>query len=155
MRHGSGTGVSGVRLALGLRPDLARAEERGRHKTVKVARSKVDIDEKLAPLIRLVWDVGIDTNQCCQEARPREACIEFHSSADVEQFLFVAQRDYKPELEVWDEADHHDDELSHIRVRLLVYFPTKDISSLVNAFEQVTQANETDHPARQAARAVT
>jgi hypothetical protein len=65
-----------------------------KHKTVKVSRGEVDIDVKLAPLIRLLWARGIETYECCQECRPGEACIEFPGTADVVEFLYVAQREY-------------------------------------------------------------
>src|SRR5262245_32284945 len=107
------------------------------HKTVKVSRGEVDIDEKLAPLIPLLWKAGIETNQCCQEERPGLACIEFPGSAEVEEFLFVAQRRYKVEVETWNEGDNG--ELS-IGVRLLVLFPAKDIPQLVKAFGDQLEA---------------
>jgi hypothetical protein len=40
----------------------------------------IPIDVKLAPLMRLIWDTGIKTNQCCQEDRRGHACIEFNST---------------------------------------------------------------------------
>jgi hypothetical protein len=105
------------------------------HKTVKVScpwtRDKIDIDVELAPLIPLLWACGIETNQCCQEGRPGEACIEFPGTREVMEFLHVAQSEYKVELERQDEVE--DGELS-IVVRLLVFFPTEDVPGLVEAF---------------------
>jgi hypothetical protein len=104
------------------------------HKTVKVILGhEIDIDVKLAPLIRQVWDARLETNQCCQEYRPGEACIELHGTSDVEEFLFVAQKPYKVELEMWDEGEEGE---QRPRVRLLVFIPTEDIQSLVKAFER-------------------
>jgi hypothetical protein len=34
---------------------------------VKVADQEADIDEQIAPLIRLMWERGIDTKFCCQD----------------------------------------------------------------------------------------
>jgi hypothetical protein len=105
-----------------------------KHPTVKVMlvpAYRVDIDVKLAPLIRQLWNVGIHTNQCCQEERPGLASIEFSGTEQVELFLDVAQRNYKVELEHWDEGE--DGEHS-FRARLLVLFPTKHIPQLVKAF---------------------
>jgi hypothetical protein len=109
------------------------------HDTVKVHCSwlggcDIDIDVKLAPLIRRLWDLAIETNESCQEARPGEACIEFPGTSDVEDFLSVAPRNYKVDLETLDAIK---DGKRHIRVRLLVYFPTKDIPRLVKAFAAV------------------
>ena len=114
------------------------------HETVKVKCSwlggcDVAIDVKLAPLIRQLWDQAIETNACCQEARPGEACIEFPGTGDVENFLAVARGHYRAEL---DTADGIKDGKRHTRVRLLVYFPAKDIPRLVRAF-----AREGDGPA--------
>jgi hypothetical protein len=48
-------------------------------------------------------------------------------------FLDVAQRDYKVEIETWDEGQ--DGEHS-IAVRLLVFFPTRDIPYLLKQFRR-------------------
>jgi hypothetical protein len=104
-----------------------------KHETVKVSRGEVDIDVKLAPLIRLLWARGIETCQCCQEYRLGEACIEFPGTADVVEFLYVAQREYKVELETWDEGEDGD---HSIMVRLLVFFPVEDIPLLVERLSQ-------------------
>jgi hypothetical protein len=116
------------------------------HDTVKVHCSwlggcDIDIDVKLAPLIRRLWDLAIETNESCQEARPGEACIEFPGTSDVEDFLSVAPRSYKVELGT---SDGIKDGKRHIRVRLLVYFPTRDIPRLVKMFA----AGEGDGPAQ-------
>jgi hypothetical protein len=103
------------------------------HKTVKVTLGgeQWDIDVKLGPLIRLLWAAGITTVQCCQEARPGLAYIEFPGAAEVEGFLCMAQRHYKVEVETWDEGH----EGQHVfRVSLLVFFPTREIPQLVQAF---------------------
>jgi hypothetical protein len=105
------------------------------HKTVKIVRierQEIDIDVKLAPLIRLLWDLDIDTCQCCQEYRPGEACIEFPGTDEVCEFLNVAQREYKVEVETWDEGENGE---HSIAVRLLVFFPMKDIPDLIKAFK--------------------
>jgi hypothetical protein len=109
-----------------------------KHPTVKVKcpwrdGEPVPIDVKLAPLIRLLWACNILTYQCCQEQHPGLACIEFPGTLEVCEFLDVAQRNYKAELETWDEGE--EGRLS-IVVRLLVFFPTKDIPWLVEAFEK-------------------
>jgi hypothetical protein len=107
------------------------------HKTVKVLLGQeIDIDVKLAPLIRQVWDAGLMTCQCCQEYRPGEACIDFPGTEDVCEFLHVAQKPYKVEPEMWDEGDEGEDAEQSIVVRLLVFFPTEDIRSLVKAFKR-------------------
>jgi len=108
------------------------------HKTVKLAwpfgdkPEKIAIDEKLAPLIRLLWAEEIYTCQCCEEYNPGTACIEFPGTIEAMEFLAVAQREYKVELETWNEGK--DDGKLSIVVRLLVLFPTGDIPYLVKAF---------------------
>jgi hypothetical protein len=106
------------------------------HDTVKVncpwlGGCGIDIDAELAPLVRQLWDLAIETNACCQEARPGEASIEFPGTGDVENFLSVAPRHYQVELET---SDGIKDGKRHIRARLLVYFPARDIPRLVKAF---------------------
>ena len=108
----------------------------GAHKTVTVSRGEVEIDEMLAPLIRLVWAAGIQTSQCCQEERPGEAYIEFPGTGEVEEFLDVAQKNYLVELERWDEGARG---VHSYRVRLLVFFPVKDIPRLIKAFTEVIE----------------
>jgi hypothetical protein len=104
-----------------------------KHKAVKVKfeDGTLDIDVKLAPLIPLLWAAGIRTEQCCQEAHPGLAYIEFPGAVEVEGFLCMAQRRYQVELEIWDEGH----EGQHVfRVSLVVFFPTTDIPRLVKAF---------------------
>src|SRR6516162_2405054 len=106
------------------------------HKTVDVKlrqHGTVPIDEEIAPLIASLNRRRMLTLQSCQEGWPGLAYIEFASSFDVEEFLDVAQRHYRVEVETWDEGE--DDKLS-IRVRLLVIFPTADIPQLIQAFTQ-------------------
>jgi hypothetical protein len=43
----------------------------------------VEIDVRLAPLIRQLWRRGIETSQSCQEYNPGLACIEFPGTAEV------------------------------------------------------------------------
>ena len=105
-----------------------------KHKTVKVKYGDevLNIDAKLAPLLPLLWDEDIETCQCCEEYRPGEACIEFPSTGEVMEFLDIAQRPYKVELETWDDGAEG---MHAIQVRLLVFFPTQDIPQLVKAFQ--------------------
>jgi len=98
---------------------------------VQVGRVKADIDELLAPLVKLLWQRGLVTYQSCQERYPGLAEIEFAGTDDVEEFLEEAQRLYRVEVETCDEGAGG--ELA-VRVRLLVLFPTADIPRLVRAF---------------------
>jgi len=52
------------------------------------------------------------------------------------EFLNVAQREYKVELETWDEGAGG---VHAIQVRLLVFFPTKDIPHLVKTFTEYAE----------------
>ena len=65
----------------------------------------IEIDVRLAPLIRLLWQRGIETNECCQEFNPGLACIEFPGTTEAMEFLEVAQEDYRVEVEKWDEGE--------------------------------------------------
>jgi hypothetical protein len=75
------------------------------HRTVKVVcpledDRRIPIDVLLAPLMAQVWELGITTRFCCQEAWPRLAMIDFVSVYDVREFLGVAQRRYLVEASV-------------------------------------------------------
>jgi hypothetical protein len=86
------------------------------HKTANVKLGRlgtVPIDEEIAPLIASLNRRRMLTLQSCQGGWP--GLVEFASSFDVEEFLNVAQRHYRVEVETWDEGE--DDKLS-IRVRL-------------------------------------
>jgi hypothetical protein len=103
-------------------------------KKVKHASGKsIDIDELLAPLVKLVWARRLTTYSCCQEERPGLACIEFAGSQDVEEFLFIAQQNYHVRVETWDEGEWP---IWSIRVRLLVLFPMKAIALITKRFEE-------------------
>jgi hypothetical protein len=103
------------------------------HSTVKVKIDKryYDIDRDIAPLVKVLNKSGIVTIQSCQEREPGLAWIVFGGSGDVEEFLTIAQKKYKPRLETWDEGD--DGQVS-IRVNLYVLFPKKDIPELAERF---------------------
>jgi hypothetical protein len=106
-----------------------------KHETqpVQLGGQTIEIDVKLAALIPLLWEHDVLTLESCQEQYPGLACIEFPGTDEVEEFLFIAQRNYKVELETWDEGE--DGEHS-IRVRLLVLFPMADIPDLVKRFTE-------------------
>ncbi|OAI54029.1 hypothetical protein AYO44_03870 [Planctomycetaceae bacterium SCGC AG-212-F19] len=106
------------------------------HKTVKVSRGEVDVDELLVPLIPLLWSHGIGTEQCCQEEQPGLASITFPDLRDVCAFLSMAGMEYPVMAEIWDEGD--DDERDFVG-RLLVRFPVTDIPKLVKAFGRKPQ----------------
>lgn len=89
--------------------------------------------ENLAPLVPLVWKAGIETLQYNEDERPGTACIEFAGSGDAEMFLNISQREYKVEVEQWDEGM---DGRSSFRVRLLVFFSIGDIPGLVTTFNE-------------------
>ena len=65
------------------------------HKTikVKVGDQEGDIDEKIAPLIKLIWQSGIYTLNCCENNVPEDwVWIEFMSVDDAELFLNLVAR---------------------------------------------------------------
>ncbi len=93
---------------------------------------KVKIDEKLSRLMPLLWNLGIQTCQCCQESRPGLAEIEFDSTFGACEFLDIAQRDYHAELERWDEGISGAHAIS---LRLLVRLPMAEIPELEKKFK--------------------
>src|SRR5262245_5213812 len=92
--------------------------------------NSVSIDVALAPLIRELWRLKIWTGQCCQEVSPGMAYIEFPGTGEAMEFLDIAQRNYKAELQTWDEGK---DGAFSIVMRLLVYFPLADVARLTKA----------------------
>lgn len=113
------------------------------HKTVKLKGCPLGdkgyawhIDVLLAPLIRELWRLGIATLQCCHEEWPGLASIEFPGTAEAAEFLWVAQENYKAELETWDEGPEGG-KVHSIQISLRVNFPTADITRLVEAFSKV------------------
>src|SRR4051812_28525653 len=72
------------------------------HETMKVEGcpfteegEALDIDVLLAPLIRELWRLEIETEQCCQEEWPGLASIVFPGTGEATDFLWVAQENYK------------------------------------------------------------
>jgi len=115
-----------------------------KHETVKLrcpwdSNCAIDVDAKLAPLIEQVWRLGIETNGCCEEQSPGLASIDFPGTGGASEFLFIAQKDYRTELERWDEGDAHEKAIS---LRLQVIFPTAYIPQLVNTFAAVKHDQE-------------
>jgi hypothetical protein len=53
--------------------------------------AKIAIDVKIAPLIRKLWDSGIDTVQSCQENEPGTAYIGFPSIAVARRFIRIGR----------------------------------------------------------------
>jgi hypothetical protein len=111
------------------------------HETVKVklGQRMVDIDVRLAPLIRLLWDRKIRTLSSCQEQYPRRAWIVFPGTSDVKRFLDVAQKDYRVETNVtW--FDSQGGQPRSCRIWLHVHLPQTDLPGLVEAFEKYQPA---------------
>jgi hypothetical protein len=60
------------------------------HKTVSVSSGDLvaDIDEKIAPLIKRLWDLGLQTSNSCEDNVPQGwVWIEFDSCSDAQRFL--------------------------------------------------------------------
>jgi len=98
----------------------------------------VAIDTLLAPLIQELWQADIKTLQSCQEHRPGEAWIVFANTADLETFLTICQRPYKPSLESWWQPGRRG--VLRARVHLQVFFPTADIAVLAETFRAYNAA---------------
>jgi hypothetical protein len=116
------------------------------HKTVRVSIGTVNIDEKLAPLIPLLWAQGIRTCQCCQEERPGKASITFADLDNALKFLNVAQREYPVVVETRDDGEGGE---LHMVGRLLVLFPADDIPQLIEAFTTTTEDEDEEEDAHQ------
>ena len=104
-----------------------------KHKTVKVSRGEVEVDEGLAPLIPLLWAVGIETCQCCQEYLCGQAGIVLPTLPAAMKFLNIAGREYRVEVEAWNEGKRG---CPRFVCNLLVYFPLKDVPRLVSRFKK-------------------
>jgi hypothetical protein len=93
----------------------------------------IDIDAKLAPLMKEVWRLGIWTSQCCQESEPGLASVSFMELQDAMAFLLVCQKPYRPSLEVWDEGE---DGTHSIVMSLNVLFPVADLEEITARFQE-------------------
>lgn len=47
----------------------------------------VEVDEEIAPLLKAIWNLGIETCNSCQENKPGIIWIEFLLAEDAEAFL--------------------------------------------------------------------
>jgi len=107
------------------------------HKTVNVCHPyypvPIPIDKKLASLIRLMWNCGIETFSSCQEDRPGLAMIGFLNTVDIETFFFVARRAYFLDAAAFYTEDEEGN-CVNCQCFLSIYFPTADIPRLVKAF---------------------
>ena len=124
---------------------------------VEVGDFREDIDIDLAPIIKLLWEAGIETMMCCQETDPGIAWIEFGHSEDVARFLnrilnhdesedslyarsnwqrFVSpiEGSWEYQFNLFDGLEDHPDQTECGTVDLLasvgVYFPRSDIESI-------------------------
>jgi hypothetical protein len=58
--------------------------------TVKVDKKSAEIDEKIAPLIKRLWELDVATLFSCEESPNEYIHIEFASPTDAENFLNFA-----------------------------------------------------------------
>lgn len=52
-----------------------------------VSNQMIEVDEGIAPLLKALWDLGIETCNSCQENKPGIRWIEFLGAEDAEAFL--------------------------------------------------------------------
>jgi hypothetical protein len=119
---------------------------RHKHKTVRVVcphmrhdngkPMAIPIDVKLAPLLKAMWALGLETTASCQEAQPGMARLNFCHIWDVEHFLTIAGRRFHVHLDYAYEDATPDYDEPYVQVWLSVFFPTKEIASLVPRFER-------------------
>jgi hypothetical protein len=105
--------------------------------------AKIAVDVKIAPLIRRLWDSGIDTVQSCQEIEPGTAYIGFPNIAVARRFIRMGRpqrsrsRYYYNPIVVGDRfslAELKAMGQEYMRAYCSVPFPAKDIPHLINAF---------------------
>jgi hypothetical protein len=71
---------------------------RSNHETIKVYSPHVlqyiDIDKSIAPLIKAIWDNGIQTTNSCEDNNPKNYIwIAFESSAEFNKFMTIILKD--------------------------------------------------------------
>jgi hypothetical protein len=86
------------------------------------------IDVGLKDLFPVLWERGFEIYHSCQEYVPGRAMMEFLDTNSVEDFIFVAEKDYDVEIVKSNEE-------GLIGVHLIVLFPIKDIPDLVIKFQ--------------------
>lgn len=72
-------------------------------KFIKVGKRSANIDLKIAPLVKLLWELDIDTCNSCEENRPGVIWIEFFSSYDAEKFVNIIAKYDDPETTIKNE----------------------------------------------------
>src|SRR4051812_29175579 len=106
----SGTPSTRTGICRGTRKSERRSDMCN-HKTKRVTlvpAYREDIDVKLAPLISLLWEVGIQPEQCCQEENPGFASITFPELDMALDFLNLVARPgraYVVEVETWKQEE--------------------------------------------------
>jgi hypothetical protein len=110
--------------------------------------AKIAVDVKIAPLIRRLWDLGIETVQSCQEIEPGTAYIGFPNIAVARKFIRMGKprersrdRYYKPVL-IGDRlslAQLKAMGQEYMRAHCTVPFPTGDIPHLIKAFRSTAR----------------
>ena len=58
----------------------------------------IEIDEEIAPLIELIWNLGLRTSNSCQDNPAGMVWIEF-AAEDAAEFLNIVAGDYDDEME--------------------------------------------------------
>jgi hypothetical protein len=54
---------------------------------ISVGDQQADVDKKIAPLVKAMWQAGITTTQSCQDSPPGWVWLEFPTTYDLERFL--------------------------------------------------------------------
>jgi hypothetical protein len=66
---------------------------------VIVGEMEAEIDVDIAPLIKLIWEYGLATSNCCQENHPGIVWIEFLTELDAVQFLNIVAGEFSNEMD--------------------------------------------------------
>jgi len=64
------------------------------HRATKIEHDGkvVDIDDKLVPLMKALWNAGMETRMSCEDNLPRGCCwIQFATKEDRARFLAIAE----------------------------------------------------------------
>lgn len=118
-----------------------------------------DIDIKIAPLIKALWEMGIDTFNSCQDNQPGVIWIEFSTAKDLTRFLTMVISKipvddlYCRIFDSWqysvlldDSREYYDSEVRDIRfdetgeceisMSISLRFPISDYELVYSAFKE-------------------
>jgi hypothetical protein len=120
------------------------------HRQTKVRHPReglIEVDEGIAPLLKLLWKLGIDTFMSCERQEARPDCpielvwIMFRSTQDLAKFLYwsVDRESYNLDYRVTLNRDYLGDAAT-LTTLASVRFPCADFPRVLRAIERVVEA---------------